>query len=92
MIKKVCLIDCNGKNSYKSFRHGSDVTSKIQSYLGNFSSVLHNYPYQKSRWKVHVPVNVVTTPELKMVCGKSNEINGKKNCFVFNLYEKFVCF
>ena len=37
--------------------------------------------------KVHVNdvnVKVVTPPELKMVCGKSNEINGGKNCFVFD--------
>ena len=58
------------KNSYKN--------------LGNFSSsvphIPHNtFSYQKSRWKVQV--NVVISQEPKMVCGESNEINGK-NCFV----------
>ena len=29
-------------------------------------------------------VNVVAPPELKMICVKSNEINGEENCFVFD--------
>ena len=57
-----------------------------QNFLGNFSSsVLHishnSFPYKKSGWKVQV--NVLTPKELG-VCRESNELNGKKNCFVFN--------
>ena len=55
---------------------------KNLSYLGSLTnSVLHiphsSFPYQKSRWKVQV--NVVTSQELKMVCGESSEIYGEKN-------------
>ena len=65
---------------------------KNLSYLSNFSSMfcstystqlfhIASFPYQKSQWKVQV--NVVTPQELG-VCGESNEINGKKNWFVFD--------
>ena len=87
------------KNSNKHFRLTLLTFCFILNsvfYLGNFSSVLHilhnRFPYQKSSVKVHV--NVVTLPELKILCGKSNEINGetkvvlcstaKKNLFAFD--------
>ena len=98
--KNVSSIDCYEKNSYQNFWLASLafynvlVYNKIcldQKYLGNFtSSVLHiphnSFPNQKSRWKIQV--HVVTSQELKIVCGESNE----KIVLCSTAEKKIVCF
>ena len=70
-------------------QYSFDRTLKIKNFssLGNVtSSILHiphnSFPYQKSWWKVQV--NVLKPQELKIVYVESTEINGEKNCFVFD--------
>ena len=45
----------------------------------------------KKTWR-EVQVNVVTTRELNMVYGESNEINGNKIVLSFTAEKKIVCF
>ena len=94
------------KNSYKNFRlpslafmfilksvWGCHFRSKVEVILAA-SPILFNifhtnsFPYQKSRWKVQV--NVVTSQELKMVCGELNEINREKMFYVRSLRKKLL--
>ena len=53
-------------------------------------STQYSFPNQKSLWKVQV--NVVTSQELKMVCGESNEINGEKKFYVGLLRKNLFAF
>ena len=99
MIQKKCLIDCKKKNTkiFRSLRMPSSLYSSLSraltldqnlSYLGNFSSSVLSFPYQKSRWKVQT--NVVTPQAL--VCGKSNKIDGEKKILCSSAEKKIVCF
>ena len=67
------------------------IFRQLQKFCSAYSRIaFYCHGGKKSRWKVQV--NVVKPQKLKMVCGESNEINGKKMFCVRPLRKKLLAF